>query len=252
MVAAGVWLMQPRWLRKWRAQRLARRITTPLGFVKLKPRDIELFDYHSEITAAAQSLPKNLQLIIRRLGPKDLSRLSLAELYGSTESTADVRRAVSVAAALYGFAIPHRCVLLDERTAAFLVAARRDLALTYVSPVRPAGLEDKTVIANSTTLTDLNIARYTSQLQIVASTLIHFAQQGAYPLFEAYVQTLNLNMKQSVRGTYSHDEIRSMASAYSILTFSRIPRSYAIVDARTYAIVSRVAQASTRPLRLVK
>jgi hypothetical protein len=232
---------------EWRRWRIARSITTPLGNVRVTQRDIRKWSWRAYPHIVENHLPDHVQLVLRKQTAGDLGRACF-ELIDpdKARNSVELKRAMTVAAALYNFQLPWRLVLLDEITAAYLQCALYDLETVYVDPSSLENVVDYHV-AESVTLTNLGVSRYTSKLSLVGGVLLILANNPHYPAMKSFVKVFNQNLKKDLRNTFTEDEVRSMVTAYSVLTSTRIPRSYILLDAVTKAIIANPTPAS-RPV----
>lgn len=229
------------------------RVTTPLGRVRLTPRVIKAYSWKPHAQVATAPFPESLWRFIRPLKSSDLGRLSAQLIYNDEVGKFDnVKRAATISAALYGVEIPASLLLVDGVTAALYCALQREMQLVWVKEP-PAGLSKvRYSAAGSPILTEMLVARYTSQLELVAKIVFFVTDKGAFPNFDVYRRTFNTNLKASLRDSYSESEIKSMVSAYAVLSRTLIPRSYVLMDSNTAAIVERMRKFNKTPLKAMK
>lgn len=249
----SVWALD-RLLMGLRLNCLARRITTPQGFVRLSEKDIHSVRLSWPDRIANEAFPEHLNRYIRRLTEIDLARYSVEYITKAmTPARAEVCRAITIAAARYGLATPHKLFLLDSRTVALQRALNRELRLQYVANERTHLDDQKDFdIFKSPALTEIALARYTSHMTKMASVLTHFAMQGPYPSFENFAKTFQINAKRLNKdNVFEPNEIRAMVSAYAILTQTPLPKSYVLVNSITQAIVEKPQRCASSALRTI-
>lgn len=223
---------------------LAWRITTPLGCVRLTEENIRGMRIPARLKLMGEPFPAHLNRYIRRLTEADLGRYCMESLTKeATPARLDIYRAITISAAMYGLVISHRVFLLDGRTAALHRVLRAELEPVFVKN-EPTQLDGKEcdLFKSSPTMELLTMARYRLQMPRMVSVLVHFANQGAYPSFEHFAKTFLQNVRR-VNKTNSFDdsEIRSMVTAYAIMSSTMIPRSYVLVNSLTQALVKAPA-----------
>lgn len=254
VVVFCLWLIY-RWYLIIKHRRLANKITTATGYVKCTTRNLEQLSVGWRNWLFPEPFPAHLNRYIKSYKPQELARYMLDNVVKEPSLYRyDVHRALTIAAALFDQTLPASLFLLDSRTAALWQALKKDLKCVFVLNERTAGEDDeKFQLFDSKIMTEIALARYTAQLQKLATLLLHFANQGSYPSFEVFYKTFELNVQKLHRdNNFTQDELKSMVSALAILTCSQIPRSYIRVDSITQAIVERPAPAARIALTRIK
>lgn len=168
-----------------------------------------------------------------------------------TEMLVDIQRAITIAAALFKKDIPQRLMVLDNRTRE-LYGCWSLHNLPFPVMVDWFEVDHGFSVGNSDSLTQLTLAKYTARTLIVASVVMHFLQQGGYPSFEVFADSLRLNLKRKQRkdieeGVFTDEEIKMMVTAYAAVASLSIPLSYMLHNATTCALVHRMTHKPAVP-----
>lgn len=197
-------------------------MVTECGLFKITPETI--LSYEEKFSEEIAPLPVQIIGLIKNHTSKDLAGLLFDIEDGATrKSTLDKKRAITIAAALYGFFIPHQLVLLDARTAY--------LYLSFKYQLRLVGMEfDVEDIVPPEGMAETEFVYLRKQITAAGNLLLYYAQCGFYPPFDVFANAFNINFKYQYRlhgRTYfTEHEIRSLVIAYAAVTKTKIPHEY--------------------------
>jgi hypothetical protein len=192
--------------------------------------------------------PHDLQGFIANLSPGELATI-LVEVTTNSNQMADERkkdilRAVTIAAARFGFMIPIPLVCLDARTHALYVVLSNQLDMCKVSLnmiVKSGGPEPT--------------ENYLRVFAVAGHVLMHYAAKGPYPSVTNFIKTVNRNLRGASQ--LSDDSLLAVVTAYAGLTNMPLPHSYhrynELTDAVYYSSrVQKVMEQEKPKLTLVK
>jgi hypothetical protein len=180
---------------------------------------------------------------------KKLSAMEISLLFGDIAQIPhprgfdDVRRAVTIASALYGFPIPPILICFDSRTAQIykFIKAEQELVIAKKEFMLEADISESI----------LGFENYRKAYPTVSKTLAHFALEGRYPSFHVFWTTFKKNYKNSSLKINSPEVLRSIVTAYAASVALPVPREYIAMDRLAFSIVKAVEAANKAPPKLI-
>lgn len=198
------------------------------------------------IEAVGHVFPQQLQGFIASLSSSDMSKI-LLQMSTTTNQLADekhkdVLRAVTIAAARYGFLIPIPLVCLDARTHALYVVLANQMDMCRVS-------------MEMLTKTDVTEPQenYLRVLAVAGQVMMHYAAKGPYPSVANFIKTVNHNLRGAAR--LSDESTLAVTTAYAALTRMPLPHAYhrygEVTDSVYYSSRVRKVIEDTKPRLIV-
>lgn len=149
----------------------------------------------------------------------------------------DVCRAVTIASAMFGFEIPLLLLALDNRTLQFYHSFKYTQQLRAVpnafqyEETRQQQIEDYQ--------RNNSVQPYYELFPIVSKAILYACVNGNYVGFTCYSSIFNRMNDSVFSRKLSHDEIRSVTTAFAALTFMQIPLSYVSLDNLALSLIQQ-------------
>lgn len=214
-------------------------ITNPkTGLIALKEKHLAAFIVDPEEQKKVEVFPFSLTPFMQKLNVIEVGQ-EMMKVYTNkedSESLRDICRAITIASALYGFEIPLLLLAFDKRTIALYQSFLFTQQLREI-PKMIEHSEEKEKELQAFIEQHGNCRQYIQLFPVAAKALLYASSNGHYAGFPCYSSAFNRMNDTYFDKKFSHEEIRSVTTAFAAVTFMQIPLSYISLDNLTYALL---------------
>lgn len=174
--------------------------------------------------------PHYLNVFIKKPCNIEMASVLLQMTNKENGNIAEIRRAITISAALFKIEIHKDIILIDSRS--------RNLYRAILPQLRTIKIEfdpDKNTSAKT-----LDIYTYKKQLTRIGALILTYARDESFPHIDVFVKAFtNSSLKnKTVYRKQNASEIKSLITAFGYLTNTEIPASYVNYNELTAALIA--------------
>lgn len=225
-------------------KRLERLSTQPVSevvddqFLTVTETDILNFRIRDDKYDVPKLFPMELERFVKAATYADMAEWIL-ELGDEKDQAKflDIKRAVTISAAIHRVRIPKTLIFIDNRTKALWVRLGFDLELRHVdhyyvhqhvpicSSVEAVPIEERTM------------ATYNRELAHVGALILQYSEKGVFPCFHSFLGILTDHRDLSKELMLNSTIVQSLVTAYAVKSGLKIPASYVRCDLLTWQLL---------------